>query len=278
MIVAVTGASGFLGKHVLQELARRDDLHIVAVTHTPRELGELSGAVRTVHLDVTKQTTDAYDRMGRPDVLIHLAWSGLSNFRSHTHFEDQVDQHYRFLKSLVQAGLRSILCTGTCLEYGMRCGPLSEDLVPDPCVAYAHAKDALRRQLTFLRTTTPFELTWARLFYVYGAGQPSSTLYSQLTAAVHRGERTFRMSRGEQLRDYLPVTQMAGFLARLAVEAPGSGVVNVGSGQPISVRALVEQWLRELQYEMTLELGHFPYPDYEPLAFWADTRRLHELI
>jgi dTDP-6-deoxy-L-talose 4-dehydrogenase (NAD+) len=278
MIVAVTGAGGFLGRHVLAELAQRADLQIVAVARGGRELGNVSSAIRTVQLDVLEPTTDAYDRMGRPDVVIHLAWAGLSNFKSLVHFEDQVGQHYRFLKSLVQAGLPSLLCTGTCLEYGMRCGPLSEDLVPDPRLAYAYAKDALRRQLEFLRVTTPFGLTWARLFYVYGPGQPSSTLYSQLQAAVQRGDRAFRMSRGEQLRDYLPVAQMARYLARLSVEAPGSGAVNVGRGQPISVRALVEQWLRELQYEMTLELGHFPYPDYEPMAFWADTRRLRELI
>jgi nucleoside-diphosphate-sugar epimerase len=278
MIVAVTGATGFLGRHVVKELARQPGLQVVAVSRSGGNIPDASPNVRSVSLDIAAPPPDAYDRMGRPEVVVHLAWAGLSNFRALAHFDDQLAQQYRFLKSLVEAGLPSLLSTGTCLEYGMRSGALSEDMTPDPHLAYPYAKDSLRRQLTLLRSTKEFQLTWARLFYVYGPGQPASTLYSQLTAAVQRGERSFRMSRGEQLRDYLPVAEMARYLARLTLEAPGSGIVNVGSGRPVSVRSLVESWLREMKWEMSLELGHYPYPDYEPMAFWADTRRLRALL
>jgi len=277
MKVAVTGASGFVGTHVLRALASHQDIELIGVSRRPLP-ADLGGRVQHVTMDIGEAAATDFDALGRPQVLIHLAWGFLSNFRSHEHFEVETHRHYRFLKSLVQSGLKSILCTGTCLEYGMRCGPLTEDLAPDPRLAYPFAKDLLRRQLSFLQSVQPFELTWARLFYVFGEGQPASTLYSQLLAAIQRGEHTFRMSRGEQLRDYLPVAQMAGHLADLALRAPGSGIVNVGSGRPVSVRSLVEQWLSERNYEMQLQLGHYPYPDYEPMAFWADTGRLRTLV
>ena len=48
------------------------------------------------------------------------------------------------------------------------------------------------------------------------------------------------------------------------------GAVNICSGKPISVRRLVEQWLDENNYKIELNLGHYPYPDYEPMAFWGE--------
>jgi dTDP-6-deoxy-L-talose 4-dehydrogenase (NAD+) len=81
------------------------------------------------------------------------------------------------------------------------------------------------------------------------------------------------MSGGEQLRDFLAVTDVAARLATLALQQKDTGVVNVCSGTPRSVRGLVEGWLRENDWHLELNLGHFPYPDYEPLAFWGDNTK-----
>jgi dTDP-6-deoxy-L-talose 4-dehydrogenase (NAD+) len=160
----------------------------------------------------------------------------------------------------------------------MRSGELLETMRPDPCNPYGYAKDALRRQLQFLRGSRPFQLTWTRLFYMFGAGQPATSLYSLLMAAGERGDASFAMSRGEQLRDYLPVLDVARCLVALALRAPDSGIVNVCSGKPVSVRNLVEGWLRERHWQIALDLGRYPYPDYEPLAFWGSARRLGALL
>jgi dTDP-6-deoxy-L-talose 4-dehydrogenase (NAD+) len=82
------------------------------------------------------------------------------------------------------------------------------------------------------------------------------------------------MSGGEQLRDYLPVTEAAGILAQLAIQGCDAGAVNVCAGRPVSVRALVERWIAEHGWSVAPDLGRYPYPDYEPLAFWGDRRRL----
>jgi len=43
--------------------------------------------------------SSCFDRMGRPDILVHLAWDGLPNYKSLHHFETELPKHYRFLKS-----------------------------------------------------------------------------------------------------------------------------------------------------------------------------------
>jgi nucleoside-diphosphate-sugar epimerase len=268
MKIAVTGASGFIGRHVLSAL-QLQDVEVVAVTRDAARLGGLSNTVRIVEMDIARPSLENFEQMGRPDVLIHLAWDGLTNYKSLHHFETELPRQYYFLKNMIETGLSSLLVTGTCFEYGMRSGPLAADMLTKPNNPYGYAKDALRKQLQFLKSVKSFNLTWARLFYMYGEGQPNTSLYPKLKEAVSRGDKIFNMSGGEQLRDYLPVEEVARQISQLATVRKNIGAYNICSGSPVSVRRLVEQWLADNGWEIKLNLGHYPYPDYEPMAFWG---------
>ena len=276
MKIAVTGAGGFVGRALTAELMQRG-VDTVAVVRSGSDAASIVGC-STVRLDVQKPPPDAFERLGRPDALVHLAWGGLPNYRSLHHVEQELPAHYRFLGDLVRAGLPSLVVAGTCLEYGMQSGALGESLSTHPANPYAFAKDALRRQLEFLKGERGFALTWARLFYLYGEGQAEASLLSQLRRAVARNDKAFNMSGGEQLRDYLSVGEAARDLASLAIEGHDAGPVNVCSGRPVSVRRLVETWLRDNGWAIELNLGHYPYPDYEPMAFWGERRKLDAIL
>jgi len=275
--IAITGATGFIGCHVLSRLLR-ENVELVAAVRNPEALSNQGGRIRVVPLDLAQAPPDAYAQLGRPDALLHLAWQGLPNYRSRHHFESELPRQYAFLRSLVEAGLPALVVTGTCFEYGLQSGQLSPGLPTHPANPYGFAKDALRQQLTFLKADTPFHLTWARLFYLFGEGQPKGSLYPLLRAAVQRGEPVFNMSGGEQLRDYLPVETVADQLVRLALLGRDLPPLNLCSGRPISVRRLVEGWIQENHWEIGLNLGHYPYPDHEPMAFWGDPRPLQAVL
>ena len=167
MKVAVTGACGFIGQHVLAELEKHS-VDVVAVVRNAGQLIQAGSKVKVVRIDLASHSPAAFAAMGQPDVLIHLAWGGLPNYRSLHHLENELPNQYRFLANLVKDGLPAVVVTGTCFEYGMRYGPLNETLESRPNNPYGYSKDALRRQLEFLRSVHPFALTWARLFYLYG--------------------------------------------------------------------------------------------------------------
>lgn len=270
MKVAVTGASGFVGLHVLNALLARN-VEVVAVSRDASRLDAYSKAIRIVELDISNPGENVLYHLGKPNILIHLAWDGLPNYKSLSHFETELPRQYEFLSNLIKQGLPSLLVTGTCFEYGMQSGPLAADAQTKPINSYGFAKNALRQQLDFLKPLQPFNFTWARLFYMYGEGQADGSLYSKLKQAVMRGDKVFNMSNGEQLRDYLPVEEVAYQLVRSAIEQPNSGSINICSGKPISVRKLVEGWLVENQWKIALNFGYYPYPDYEPMAFWGKT-------
>ena len=108
--------------------------------------------------------------------------------------------------------------------------------------------------------------------------QPNNTIYSQLRLAVQRRESVFNMSGGEQLRDYLHIDDVVTKIAELVYIRKDIGVINICSGSPISVRYLVEQWINDRKWDIELNLGHYTYPNYEPLAFWGNTEKYNHIL
>jgi dTDP-6-deoxy-L-talose 4-dehydrogenase (NAD+) len=202
----------------------------------------------------------------------------LPAYKAAFHLETNLPRHFAFLRNMVQNGLPDLSVTGTCFEYGMQEGILSEDMPADPANPYAQAKDALRKQLEYLQQTAAFDLKWIRLFYMYGKGQNSNSLLSQLQKALDEKAASFNMSGGEQVRDYLPVEKVAEYIVKIALQHTIKGIINCCSGQPVTVRQLVENYLKQTGSTIQLNLGIYPYTDYEPMAFWGDTKKLEGII
>jgi dTDP-6-deoxy-L-talose 4-dehydrogenase (NAD+) len=279
MNIAVTGASGFIGRHVLRALLEQGFTNIFAVTREKSRLDEFKKQVTIVEMDIGKFESDCIDKIGRPDLLIHLAWDGLPNYQFASHYEIELPRQYEFLKNLVVSGLKKMFVSGTCFEYGLLSGALSECTIPAPDNPYGFAKDALRRQLTFLSRSNPFVLIWGRLFYLYGKGQSKNSLYSQLMSALDRKDEVFNMSPGDQLRDFISVTEASRVIVTLAtMEIKNSDIINICSGKPISVKNIVQKWLAENNKVINLNLGYYPYPEYESMSFWGDNTKLQQLL
>lgn len=288
--ILVTGASGFVGQYVVAELIR-SGYSVIASSADPEKARRSSWFGQTTYIPFDLSTfdpgtgystlnpaTDFFRWFGEPDRLIHLAWEGLPNYKDSFHTEVNYPRHAAFLDNLLRHGLRDMTVIGTCLEYGMQEGQLREDLPSRPANSYALAKDLLRRRLLELQAGHSFLFRWARLFYMYGKGQNPKSLLSQLDKALEEGAPVFNMSGGDQLRDYLPVEKVAAYLARIALQDKVTGIINCCSGHPVAVKDLVEDYLRRNHKEISLNLGYYPYPDYEPMKFWGDNNKLRSII
>ncbi len=281
MKILVTGATGFIGSQVMAQLAGGSHLLVA----TARSLDKAANSfwiskTKFIPFDLNNiaDHENVFEYFERPDLLIHLAWEGLPNYGSMVHLDKNYPVHRDFLRKMIEQGLPSLVVTGTCLEYGMKNGCLSENMDTASSVPYAQAKNQLLTFVTQLQAQYAFKFKWIRLFYIYGPGQNENSLLSQLDRALQRGDEVFNMSRGQQLRDYLPVEKVAEHIVRIAMNQHVKGVINCCSGKPVTIKQFVEDYLKAKGKQIELNLGHYPYPDYEPMAFWGDTHQLEKVI
>lgn len=281
MKISVTGATGFIGNHVIEKLLEYDgDIQVIAASRNAEKAKSCKwfSKVRYLSCDLNAVPEDCFQYFGKPDALIHLAWEGLPNYKDLFHFEKNLYADYFFLKNMIEQGLKDVTVTGTCFEYGMQSGALHEDMETKPDNPYGLAKDTLRKFLEQLQKKSDFHLKWIRLFYMYGKSQNPNSIFSQLDRALQNNETVFNMSGGEQLRDYLPVEKVAEYIVRIALQNDVTGIINCCSGTPISIRKLIEDYLEEKKKSINLNLGYYPYPDYEPMAFWGDISKLKKVL
>ncbi len=281
MKILVTGAAGFIGYHIIHNLLSRK-FEIIATdisTEQARSKDWFEKVVFVEHIiNEDSHSANFFHKFREPDKMIHLAWKGLPNYKEKFHLEENLPQQFNFLKNIAENGCKDLLVAGTCFEYGMKSGCLSEEMIPEPGNAYAIAKDTLRKKLEDLQKKDSFLLKWPRLFYMYGPGQNPKSLLSQLDKALNEQEKVFNMSMGDQQRDYLPVETMADYLVRISIQEKVTGIINCCSGNPITVLSLVEDHIKKSGKTIKLNPGFYPYPDYEPMAFWGDTKKLKEAL
>ena len=148
MKILITGATGFIGNHLLKELLKDTKNEIIATSRDIEKAKkhEWFSRVKYISYDLNSQEElNLFEYFDKPDKVIHLAWDGLPNYNDLIHIEKNLFNNYQFIKNLVANGLKDITITGTCFEYGMVNGCLSEDIQTNPSNSYGIAKDSLRR-------------------------------------------------------------------------------------------------------------------------------------
>ena len=280
-LILVTGATGFIGSYVVSELLAKGH-EVIATSANADKASKMEWyekvTYRELHFDHIHPGVNYFEYFDNPGVIIHLAWEGLPNYKSLFHFEVNLQRHYFFLKNLVENGCRNVTVTGTCFEYGMKDGCMTEDMQTEPANPYALAKDTLNKFLHELSKNDTFSLKWVRLFYLFGKGQHPGSLFSQLQNALDNNVKEFNMSGGEQVRDYLPVEKAAEYIVKIALQNNIIGNINCCSAQPVTIKEMVTEYIQRSGKDLKLNLGYYPYPDYEPMSFWGDNKKLQQII
>ena len=275
MNILLTGGSGFIGKYLIPRLLNQGH-NVFLVIRNPNNL-KFFDTNNKLHF-IVSDLSDFDKVFNIPgilfDVLIHLAWEKVRDCNSSIHLKKNFPHSKNFVLQAIKHGIKHLIISGTCLEYGMREGELSEHFESNPITNYAISKNMLREYIEKLKITNNFIFQWVRIFYVYGEGQDKDTILGQLDHAIDKGDEVFNMSIGNQLRDYLPVEVVADNLCLLLNNPDTEGIVNCCSGNPISILDLVKKRCCEKKINIPLNPGFFDIPKYEPLNFWGDATKI----
>lgn len=276
--ILVTGGSGFIGRPVLTALAARGD-EVLALSS--REQPRSIRGVRWCRLDLGEG--DALEELVcelRPQQLLHLAW-----YVEHGRFWQAsenvvwVERSLRLLRAFAQAGGQRAVMIGTCAEYDWRSAetPLHEASSPlVPATLYGAAKDSLRRLASAFADSRGLELAWARLFFLYGPGEPAERLVPSVIRSLLAG-RPAATTLGTQRRDFMHVDDVAGALVAL-LHSSATGAVNVASGRAAAVSEVVDLIGAATGRPELLRRGAQPERPGEPPLIAADVRRLSQEV
>ena len=265
--VIVSGATGFIGQHLIPILLK-DGYEVLAISRNQKRAEFLPWFKDVKFISYDFHSDQQITKVEGFRGLIHLAWQDLPNYDSSIHVKKNLPRSYEFIESLLNKGVNQVLVAGTCFEYGLKSGAISSSSTTEPTTLYATAKDTLRKKLSLLSLNKDFNLQWARIFYMFGKGQNSNSIISQLDLAIKNKQKVFHMSGGEQLRDYLPVEKAAEKLSNL-YKSGNQGIFNICSGKPISIKNLVESYIEKNNSNIIPKYGYYPYSVYEPMQFWG---------
>ncbi len=263
--VLVTGAGGFVGRRLCAALARRGAQVVAAGRGGPGPACNL---------------LDAADRRrlaagARAEVLVHLAW-----VTEHGAFWDSplndawLAASVDLFEAFYAAGGARIVGVGTCAEYDWATAdaPLRETAALRPTTPYGAAKARAGEALAALAEASGGAAAWARLFHLYGEGEPVRRLVPAMISAALR-DQTLACGPAEAERDFWDARDLGEALAALALDDL-AGPINVAGGAGVSFGRLAGLIGEATGRREAIRLGARALTPGEPLRLVADAARL----
>ena len=277
----VVGGSGFIGHHIVNHAAGLGwDVTSLSLTSRPGGEG-ISSGVRYVAADLAKG--DALKKvLGEASFEYVVNCGGYIDHRPFGGGGRKVlDTHFCGVLNLVESLNRDVLQAfiniGSSDEYGNNPSPQIETQREAPISPYSLGKVAATHLLQMLHRTENFPSTTLRLFLTYGPGQDKRRFLPQIITGCLEG-RSFPTSEGKQLRDFCFVqdTVEAVFAAFVSSSAKGE-VINIGSGQPVSIRQMIEA-VQRLAGGGVPKFGEVAYRLGESMSLVADISKAKAIL
>lgn len=272
--VLVTGASGYIGRHIVNQLIK--DKCEVLVSDLVLDCFS-DNQVKKITEPIFSGDKDIFHKMGEPDVCLHLAWQDGFKHNSHAHIGN-LSAHYEFINNMLAGGLKQIAVMGTMHEIGYWEGKVDETTPTNPMSNYGIAKNALREATRELCKEYGAVYQWLRAYYITGDDMKNHSIFAKIIEKEQAGEKEFPFTSGKNKYDFLDIDELAYQIATTIQQSEVDGIINCCSGVPISLAEKVESFLKENNYNIKLKYGAFPDREYDSPAIWGDDQKIKKII
>lgn len=271
--VLVTGANGYIGRHVVEQLLNMGADVLVA----DFSFDGVDERAQRVETPIFSGLEDIYEQMGKPDVCIHLAWRNGFVHNADSHIED-LPNHYTFLKNMIEGGLKHVVVMGTMHEVGYWEGAIDENTPTNPLSLYGIAKNALRQMVEILAKKSEVCFQWTRGYYIIGDDIKSNSIFSKIVQAEQAGNKKFPFTTGKNLYDFISLEELAKEIACVSLQTEVNGIINCCTGKPVSLAEQVESFIKEHNFKIRLEYGAYPDRAYDSPGVWGDAKKIQQIM
>ena len=273
MRVLVTGASGYMGRHVVKFLLEQG--HEVYVSDFSYK--GVDERAKIIDEPIFSGEKDIFERLQKPDVLVHLAWKDGFIHDSYAHMRFLSD-HVTFLEHMIDGGLKNLTVMGSMHEVGYWEGAIDENTPCNPMSMYGIAKNALRQTLLLYCKDKPVNLHWLRAYYIYGDDLRGSSIFAKLCQAVEDGKKEFPFTTGKNKYDFIHIDELARQIVAASIQDKINGVINVCTGKPQTLADRVEGYIKEHNMDIKLKYGAFPDRPYDSPGEWGDATKIQKIM
>ena len=271
--VLVTGAGGYIGRHVVDELLLRG----CEVLAADLRLDGVDERAIPVTQPIFERRDDLVKALGSPSRVIHLAWRNGFNHNASSHIDD-LPAHVAFVEALMRGGVNSVSVMGSMHEVGYWEGAIGPDTPCKPQSFYGISKLALRQACQLLAAQTGAQLKWLRAYYITGDEARGQSVFAKLAQAAARGEHEFPFTSGTNQYDFIDVRELARQIVAASLQDEVDGVIECCTGEPLSLGDRMEAFIAERGFDIQLKRGAFPDRPYDSPGVWGDPSRIHAIL
>lgn len=226
----VTGANGFLGKALVNELLK-NGIQVFALDRDDK--GLFPEKVKFIALDLCdcgKLSELIPDR--DIDVVFHLAWGGASG-ASRADYDMQlnnVKMTCDLVKAAARSGIKKFVGAGTLAQYDCLAYAGENGSVPSPISCYASAKIAAEYMSKAIANEVNVEHIWCVISNLYGVGDTTNNFVNYATKKMLCGERASFTS-AEQNYDFVYITDIIRGIYLCGKNGKSNNSYYIGSGR-----------------------------------------------
>lgn len=253
--VLLTGATGFIGRHVTEELIKRG--YTVYAPSTSLALRETEGLVQ-IRLDLFNyKAVDEFLAKNKFENIIHLAWYVGEKCLSADINLEWSEASFNILEKFKKYGGKKALFAGSMSEYDFSHEYLKEDSTPlnNPSL-YGKCKASLYEKASNFAKQNDIDFKWARIFNTYGPYEKKSRLMPSVICSILNNE-DIKLSTCLKTQDYLHVSDTASAIVDL-FESEVQGAVNISSGIPVKLKSVVAKITELMEYDGEILYGVIP--------------------
>lgn len=271
--IMITGANGYIGKHVVKEVLDKGH-RVFALDVIDTGIDERAEIILSSIFEHPEIVDDFIDSV---DVCIHMAWRNGFVHNADSHIEE-LWGHYHFLSNIIDKGIKQLIVMGTMHEIGYWEGAIDEMTPANPTSKYGIAKNALR-QLVFEKIKgTDTILQWLRCYYITGDDLRNNSIFAKILQAEKEGKKVFPFTSGKNMYDFIDVDELAIQIACVASQTEYEGIINCCTGNPMSLADKVERFIKENKLDIELEYGKFPDRPYDSPGVWGDNTKIDNIL